>query len=384
MRDPGATQIGGTLRSPNRGSKIERILQPMLEAATRQDCVAAGVALNLPGDQSFEIYAGAADREGSRKLGAGSSFQAGSQAKTYIGAAAALLAKEGLISLDAPVADYLEEAAMLVAESAPTLRQLLHHTSGIGDFSFFLGDETLPWPLPRLDDRDILLLAAAHGAQFIPGTNWQYCNTGYFLLGAILERVSGATMNALVRKRFLEPLGLAGTRLGGESTQPAENMAAGYFHARGPKGPMIVDASSITDMSWARHAGDLITTLRDSLTWMTSLGRADGRIGVTLADLTSGHVDLLDYENRYPTRPRYYGFGVSSPMIAGRRCWGHSGGTFGYASGSFFEPGSAIGISYFMTYVHGDRPEADAVLERHKSSILNAALALALHESHRG
>lgn len=360
--------------------QLARRLMPMLEQIVGEDCLGAGLGISQPGREDLLLCAGIADRNQQRPLTASHCFQAGSQAKTYIGAAVLTLLKRGVIDLGEPVTDYVEEAHVLGAKSPITIRQLLHHTSGVGDFSFFLGRGQIPWPLPVLDDHDVLQLAAAHGSRFRPGSDWQYSNTGYFLLGMMLERISGQSVAEFIHENFLAPLGLQRTWFASGDAS-SDVMAAGYFEARSADGPAVVDASRIADMSWARHAGDLVTNLGDGLAWIAALGRGDSRIEVSLDDLTATCVDLRDYESRYPMRPRFYGFGVSSPIIAGRRCWGHSGGTFGYASGTYFEKGSEIGLSYFFTYVHGDSAEQEAVLERHKTAILNVALALALDDS---
>lgn len=368
------------MTAPSPYTYLQSALLPILEHIVERDCLASSVAVSLPSFGLMEISAGHRDRERTRPALPGLLFQAGSQVKTYIGAAITLLVKEGRISFDDPVTDYIAGAERLAGAKPMTVRHLLHHQSGIGDFSAFFGGSTPPpWPLPHLSREEIVLLAAIDGRKFEAGTDWQYSNTGYALLGMVIEQAAGSTVADFLSAHFFEPLDLRNTSLASDSTQPHERMAGGYVAVRGGGRFELMNSSELPDLSWARSSGDLVTNLPDALTWIRALGTNDPRIGIGLHDLNGCVTDLWAHRTKYPLRPRHYGFGVSDPVIAGQACWGHSGGTPGYSSGTYFEPASGIALAFYMTYEDDLHPDTDVLLEIRKTALLNAALSIALH-----
>jgi CubicO group peptidase (beta-lactamase class C family) len=117
--------------------------------------------------------------------------------KTVIAAAALTLVRDGKLDLDEPVGSKLF-----------TLRQLLQHRAGVGEYGALaeyhraVADSAEPWPVTELLSR-----VDADRLQFEPGTGWLYSNVGYLFVRQLIERVVGATLNCALRKRVLEPLG---------------------------------------------------------------------------------------------------------------------------------------------------------------------------------
>jgi CubicO group peptidase (beta-lactamase class C family) len=124
-----------------------------------------------------------------------------SVSKEFTAAAVLLLAEQGKLSLDDPLAKWFPE---LRAAAAVTLRQLLTHTSGIRDYwpqDFLTPEMTRPTtPAAIIDEW------AQRPLDFEPGTDWQYSNTGYVLAGAVVEKVSGQPLFEFLNRFVFGPL----------------------------------------------------------------------------------------------------------------------------------------------------------------------------------
>src|SRR5688572_20529090 len=134
-------------------------------------------------------------------------FEAGSVSKQFTAAAVLLLAGDGKLSLDDPVRKYVPELPESAADI--TIRQMLHHTSGLRDWGnvAWIGG----WPRgTRVHTHDNVLdiLGRQEALNFAPGTRWSYSNSGYNLAAVIVSRVAGESFAAFTRKRLFEPLGM--------------------------------------------------------------------------------------------------------------------------------------------------------------------------------
>src|SRR5581483_10563618 len=130
-------------------------------------------------------------------------FRIGSVTKQFTAAAIMKLAEEGKLATTDPLAKYFPEVPQA---QKITLRHLLTHTSGLGSYpdrpTFFAGVQK---PIASLD-----LVASMKNdpPEFEPGTRFKYCNSGYFLLGEIVAKVSGKSLADYLRTAFFEPLGM--------------------------------------------------------------------------------------------------------------------------------------------------------------------------------
>jgi len=136
-------------------------------------------------------------------------FDIGSTSKQFTAACVLLLAREGTLGLDDDVRRHVPELPELGGPI--TVRQLVHHTSGIRDYLnlTLLAGRSLDndWQ----EDEVLGLLARQRGLDFEPGTKHSYSNSGYFLLGEIVRRVSGRTLRQFAAERIFEPLGMTRT-----------------------------------------------------------------------------------------------------------------------------------------------------------------------------
>nr|WP_042188822.1 serine hydrolase [Kibdelosporangium sp. MJ126-NF4] len=170
---------------------------------------ALGILRLRPGreDELVEAATGVLNKDTGVPTTTDSLFQIGSVSKVWTASVVMQLVDEGLIDLDAPVAEVLPELALadLAATSRVTMRHLLTHTSGIdGDVLTDTG---------RGDDCLAKYVAAlANEAQNHPlGATWSYCNSGYSLAGLVVERLTGTTWDAAIRERLFTRLGLSHT-----------------------------------------------------------------------------------------------------------------------------------------------------------------------------
>ena len=275
---------------------------------------------------------GLADLENSTPVTPDTVFRIGSLTKQFTAAAVLTLVEKGQVSLDAPLSDYFPEFYL---GRQVTVRQLLTHTSGISAYS----DRTNPknsW-----DYRSDLSTAQMVDRiehfyppyQFPPGSAWHYSNSGYFLLGAIVEKVSGRSLAEYLRQEVFPRAGLTNTALD-DGVAVVPHRASGYEVTPGG-GYRRADFLSMTVPG---GAGAMRSTISDLLKWHEALfsGRvvsgalvkemiaparlSDGRLASS-ARVASGEPPLPDFE---------YGFGLFIAKAHGHRRINHNGGINGF------------------------------------------------------
>ena len=130
-------------------------------------------------------------------------YSIGSVSKHFLAAAILILAQDGKLSLDDPVARYLPD---LTRANEVTIRELLSHTSGYQDY--YPLDYVAPFMLKPVTAREILDRWGKKPLDFDPGTRWQYSNTNFVAAGSIVERVTGMPLMAFLEARIFKPLGI--------------------------------------------------------------------------------------------------------------------------------------------------------------------------------
>ena len=242
-------------------------------------------------------------------------FRIGSTSKQFAAMAILLLEQDGTLSTSDDVRRFVPELPEY--ERPITIEHLVHHTSGLRDYL------TLMW-LRGLRDEDyysneevIDVLSRQRQLNFLPGDEFLYSNSGYFLLSVIVERASGKTLAQFAEERIFEPLGMSHSHFHDNAARIVPRRAAGYapleeggFRISQTTLPMVGD-------------GGLFTTVEDLLLWDRNyysgeVGSAESRKKqVTSARLTSGK------ETGYA-----YGLGVSD--YRGQKLIAHGGAFVGY------------------------------------------------------
>ena len=158
-------------------------------------------------------------------------FQIQSITKTFTAAAILLLAEEGKLALDDPVAKHLEGTPD--SWKGITIRHLLNHTSGIKDF---INDATASLRL-EVTEEEVLRATASRPLNFPPGERWAYSNTNYHLLAMIIRKLSGQWYGDFLRERIFVPLGMTDTRARQSlGNHPEPGLGLSLDRARLPQG----------------------------------------------------------------------------------------------------------------------------------------------------
>ena len=239
-------------------------------------------------------------------------FEIGSVTKQFTAALVLMLMEEGKLGLDEKISRYLGE--LPAAWSNITLRHLLTHTSGLRNYTGLPGMEASK----HLTRADFIKALAPHPLDFPPGESWSYCNTGYNLLGFILEKVSGKSYWQLLDERIFKPLGMTATQSRDLKTI-IPRRAAGYEKAQGK---LINRDSDLTDVF---SAGAIASTVLDLAKWDAALD-TDKLLQRSSREQMWAPVRL----NRGQTHA--YGFGWGLEEFEGRRNIGHGGSTSGFSA----------------------------------------------------
>ena len=212
---------------------------------------AASVAVAIPGEGTWSATRGVADAGAGAPLPARPLFQVASVGKAFTAAVVLQLADEGRLDLRAPVARWFPDVPN--AEHV-TVGQLLDHTSGLVSFNALPDGRSLG-PGYRTPE-ELVAAASEYDPLFCPGAYWSYTNTGYVLLGRIVEDVEGRPFEEVVADRVIGPLGLEDTAMRRPGV-PLDGVVTG--HARGvPVGEAVDYALPYAAGALASTAGDLV------------------------------------------------------------------------------------------------------------------------------
>lgn len=328
---------GCSAAGPGGGLDVEVVedVDARVEAAA-ESAEAGGVVarVDAPAGQ-HTVAVGPAGVRGDHRLSGDEAFRVGSITKMFTATVALQLVEDGAIELDAPVAEVVPEHAALFQHGAEvTLRQLLSHTAGLpGDVSPEFFQDAWDLGYIKVDDGVATVDCAdveRHDrwgyvdgdAAFEPGTDWEYSNVGYQLVGEIIEAVTGQPLEDVYRERILAPLRMDDSWL--DCPEDPRHELAGGFHP-----PHIDDLPGQDDAPFdvtmlARHAwaaGGLVSTAEDLSVFARAL------FGGELFDDEATLAAMLE-----PGPSRAYGLGLGLGGGSGAAIAGHSGSVAGYGS----------------------------------------------------
>lgn len=316
--------------------------QDSLNSLVSQEKFPAALASVTKGGRTTSLVAGSSRVGAQVPVPPDGRVRAGSNTKTFTAIVVMQLVAEGKVKLDAPVEDYLP--GLLRGEGIDghdiTVRRLLQHTSGLPNYTKYLGVADFSAIQHKFfQAHDLLAAALAHPADFAPGTKWEYSNTNYVVAGLLIERVTGRPVQEQVTERVIRKAGLRDTywpQVGDQTVQGPH--PHGYALSSATNGT-LVDATEM-DPSWGGAAGQLISTPGD----LAELARAllDGKLvpPAQLAEMRKT-VDA-------PVLPGWrYGLGLFSvPLSCGGVYWGHGGDIDGYETrGGATEDGRSVGLA---------------------------------------
>jgi CubicO group peptidase (beta-lactamase class C family) len=292
-------------------------LKKKLESAAAGDRFSGAVLVAHNGAAVFEQAYGMADRDKKIPNTLKTRFRIGSMNKMFTATAILQLVEAGKLDLQAPLGKYLTDYPNKDIATKVTIRQLLTHTGGTGDFF------TPEYFQHRLDVKtlnDYVKMFGSRGPEFEPGSKWEYSNYGFLLLGVIIERVSGQSYYDYVREHVYKPAGMTSTGSEPED-QPVADRSIGYTKMS-PDGPPSNAWHANTDTLPYRgtSAGGGYSTVEDLLKFATALQQNK---------LLNAHYTELLTTGKVETPGGKYAYGFFDRNINGTRCFGHGGGAPG-------------------------------------------------------
>ena len=221
----------------------------------------AGALLASQGTETFVRTAGTIN--GATPIRRDTPFRLASVGKTLTRIAIGQLVAKGKIDLDAPISRYLSNLSRELA--SVTVEQLIQHRSGVAPLVMFT-DDTVAVLKSARTAHDLLSLVAKEPLQFKPGEREEYSNGGYFLLGAIIESVTGKNYDLYMRDALFRPLAMNATSLSASSTTalPMTRMDPSS------RKPLAKPQPTSMRSNHGNPAGDAVSTLDD----MRKLGEA--------------------------------------------------------------------------------------------------------------
>jgi D-alanyl-D-alanine carboxypeptidase len=326
-----------SVRAASAGGDSDRALRAAMLATL--DAGATGLIARIDdGDDVTRIGVGAARLDPRRPIRVGDQVRVGSITKTMVATVALQLIGEGRLQLS----DTLEQWLPGVVPGADgiTIRMLLNHTSGI--FNYTDDPDFIPTALADphryWSPDELIAIATSHPPVFAPGAGWSYSNTGYILIGLVLEKVTGTPIQTLLKRRVITPLHLQDTYFGTSS-----RFRGPYAHGYIPPsltGDGYVDTSGWT-VSWAWAAGAVVSNAADLDRFYRGLmsGRLLDR--ELLAQMTT----TVEVGQGFA-----YGLGIYTLDTPCGQVWGHDGGIPGYVSFAYTDrSGSRSGIALLPT-----------------------------------
>lgn len=271
-------------------------------------------------------------------------FRLGSITKQFTAVGILKLAEQGKLSLDDDVTAFLP--GYPTGGKAVTLKRLLTHTSGLVSYTDL--PEWLPLRRKDMSLEELVDLFKDKPAEFSPGERWQYCNSGYVLLGAVIEKVSGMTYAEFVRKEIFEPLEMRHSDYD-SPTRIIPRRIGGY-----QKGNEGYENAPYLSPTQPYAAGALLSSVDDMTVWIESLlaGRLIKRETLEKA-FTPGILNN--------GRTTGYGYGWFISTYHGRRIIEHGGGINGFITAMLFAPEDGVSVILLTNAIGDGRdPEADA------------------------
>ncbi len=300
-----------------------------LNAAYPADGPGATAIVVKDGEVLFQGARGMADLELGVPLTPDHVFRLGSITKQFTAAAIMLLEEQGKLMVGDPITKYLPDYPTNGYEI--TIEHLLTHTSGIFSYTsipgYMMGNEIRA----DLSTEELIDVFDDLEMDFGPGEQWSYSNSGYVLLGAIIEKVSGQSYADFVKHNIFEPLGMNNSHYGGSQLIPGR---AGGYQA-------IEDGytnAPFLSMTQPHAAGSLLSTVGDLARWNAGLFGGELLTEESVARMTT-EFTLNDGEGTG------YGYGLSVREINGTPVIDHGGGIHGFSTYALWMPEAKIYVA---------------------------------------
>ena len=343
---------GGHASGGSSGGAIDRAeLQSVLD-----DVPEAGVpgvlAAVRDGRHEWQAAAGHAYATKPRPMQPWMRHRIGSITKTFVATTVLQLVDEGRLGLDDPIGQWLPETVPGEVGEQVTVRMLLNHTSGIGNYTNAMITSNAAisqMQVTTYPPAELVATGLAMPRTNPPGAMFSYSNTNYILAGLLIEAVTGNDPTTEVQRRVLRPLRLTGTYFPGVDPTIRGPHGGAYFASYG-----VRDLGEF-NMSWAWTAGEMIATTADLNTFYRAL------LGGELLDADTLD-EMLTTVPFDPSAPQFGGYGLgiySAPLPCGE-FWGHDGAVLGHLTISLHSRDGARQLSTGINLSHYDIGFPDA------------------------
>lgn len=308
--------LSGSAASAQLPASVRRGVDSVFLRVDRTDAPGCALGVSEKGRMVYTRGYGMADLQHRVAIGPQSIFHVASVSKQFTAMSVALLAEEGRLSLDDDVRKFIPE--LPTYEAPITVRQLMHHTSGLRDQWNLLGYAGWRFPTDVITQQDVLdIVTRQRALNFRPGAEYLYSNTGFTLLALIVQRVSGQSLAEYAQAKFFGPLGMRNTHFHDDYSMIVPGRTSAYE-------PRIGGGWKISIPTFDTYgATSLFSTTEDLLLWMASFDAAPAgggeifRAAQTSAVLNDG-------------TPTNYGYGLTLNTWRGVRAIGHGGADAGY------------------------------------------------------
>ncbi|HWC97979.1 MAG TPA: serine hydrolase [Candidatus Sulfopaludibacter sp.] len=285
---------------------LDAIFSPLTDAKSP----GLAVLVRKDGQTLFERGYGVRDLRSAAKIDGQTNFRLASFTKQFTAMAVMLLVHDGKLTYDRRLTEIFPEFPAYGREI--TVRHLLNHTSGLPDYEATMGDG---WSATRqIQDADVLqALERQASGKFAPGTSWEYSNSGFVVLGLIVQKVSGMPFRQFLRERIFAPLHMDTTVAFVAGQEEVANRAYGHNLRDGALAEADQSSTSAT-----LGDGGVYSNLTDLAKWDEALSRH-----TLLSELEMA-------EALRPVPPKSYGFGWFLDPYKGRARMYHTGSSTGF------------------------------------------------------
>lgn len=302
------------------GQEIVGTLDALMEKQFKATGPGAVAMVVKNGTPIYRKAFGMADLEHNVSMTPEHVFGIGSMTKQFTAVAILMLAEQGKLSIEDSIAKFIPDYPR--KGHTITIHHLLTHTSGVKSYT-----EMEKWRKIWRNDlttQEMLEVFKDEPLDFAPGEAWHYSNSGYFLLGVIIEKAAGMSYEEFVTKKIFEPLGMKNSYYGSRS-RIIPNRAMGYQIGRELRNAEYLSPTQ------PFSAGALMSTVDDLAKWQSAIN----------SNLLVKAETIQRAFANYPLKngkPTYYGYGWALDEINGSFTREHSGGIFGYSSNAIYLP----------------------------------------------
>jgi D-alanyl-D-alanine carboxypeptidase len=333
--------------APPSRREVARYARDLLTRNYRADAPGAAVLVARGDTVLFRAARGEADVEHHVPLRPDSLFRIGSVTKQFAAAGLLTLVEAGRVRLEDPLSRYLPDYP---GGDRITLLQLLNHTAGVRDYTAIPGyvESSIRRDMTTAQMIDVF---RNERPDFAPGSRWAYSNSGYVLVGAVIEAVTGEPWYAYLERALFKPLGMHRTGYGHDP-----RFAALQVHGYSYDDDRVVPARLLS-MTQPHAAGALVSNVDDLFRWNRALH--EGRVLRNAA-----YTRMITPVGSAASAASRYGFGLYNDRVRNRAMLRHGGAIFGFISSLSYVPGPDISVVVLENDDASNSPDSANVLAR--------------------